>query len=74
MATEARRSIWAWGMESDEPTEEELTSDIPDFLANNDYSMEVKQKVLYSNARRILGLRDPEQPPVRHDQKEAVPA
>ena len=26
MATEARRSIWAWGMDSDEPTEEERRS------------------------------------------------
>lgn len=39
-----------------EPTEEDLTADVPDFLASNDYSEEVKGKVLYHNAKRFYGL------------------
>jgi len=39
-----------------EPTEEDLTADVPDFLADNAYSMEVKQKVLYHNAKAFYNL------------------
>jgi aminocarboxymuconate-semialdehyde decarboxylase len=49
-------------------------ADALEYLSGVGLSEADLEKVLYSNARRILGLRDPEQPPVRHDQKEAVPA
>ncbi len=40
-----------------EPTEDDLTDDVPDFLANNAYSMEIKSKVLYHNAKALYGIR-----------------
>jgi predicted TIM-barrel fold metal-dependent hydrolase len=39
-----------------EPTEEDMTADVPDFLASNDFSQEEKGKVLYHNARNLYGL------------------
>ena len=39
-----------------EPTEDDLTSDIPDFLANNEYSAEVKGKILCGNAKAFYNL------------------
>ena len=39
-----------------EPTEDDLTADVPDFLANNEYSMEVKSKVLYHNSKTLYGI------------------
>ena len=39
-----------------EPTEDDLTADVPEFLASNDYSDEVKSKVLYHNAKRFYNL------------------
>lgn len=39
-----------------EPTEDDLTADVPDFLADNEYSMEVKQKVLYHNTKALYGI------------------
>ncbi len=39
-----------------EPTEDDLTSDIPDFLANDDYSAEVKGKILCHNAKNFYNL------------------
>ena len=39
-----------------EPTEEGLTADVPDFLACNDYSQEIKGKILYHNAKRFYGI------------------
>jgi len=35
---------------------------------------EDQQKILYSNARRILNLRDPEQKPARQEERKTVPA
>jgi aminocarboxymuconate-semialdehyde decarboxylase len=49
-------------------------ADALEFLSGVGLSEADLEKVLYSNARRILGLRDPEQPTVHHDQKETVPA
>ena len=39
-----------------EPTEDDLTADVPDFLADNEYSMEVKQKVLYHNTKALYNI------------------
>lgn len=39
-----------------EPTEEDLTADVPDFLANNEYSDELKSKILYHNAKRLYDV------------------
>jgi len=39
-----------------EPTEDDLTADVPDFLADNEISMEIKQKVLYHNAKALYGI------------------
>ena len=43
-------------------------------LAETGISEADQQKILYANARRILGLRDPEKKAVRQDTPEAVPA
>ena len=39
-----------------EPTEDDLTADVPDFLADNEYSMEVKEKILYHNTKALYGI------------------
>ena len=39
-----------------EPTEDDLTADVPDFLARNELSQEEKGKVLYHNAKNFYGL------------------
>lgn len=39
-----------------EPTEDDLTADVPDFLADNEYSMEVKEKVLYHNTKALYNI------------------
>ena len=39
-----------------EPTEDDLTADIPDFLARNELSQEENGKVLYHNAKNFYGL------------------
>ena len=47
---------WEKGITASEPTEDDLTADIPDFLARNELSQEEKGKVLYHNAKNFYGL------------------
>ena len=40
-----------------EPTEERTSRpNVPDFLADNEYSMEVKEKILYHNTKALYGI------------------
>ena len=39
-----------------EPTEEDLAADLPDFLADSDYSDTVKTNVVYKAAKRFYRL------------------
>ena len=38
------------------PTDDDLTADVPDFIANNEYSNEVKAKILGDNAKRLYNI------------------
>jgi len=39
-----------------EPTEEDLMTDVPNFLDDPDFDDEIKAKVLYHNSRRLYGI------------------
>lgn len=39
-----------------EPTEEDLTSDLPNFLADNQYTEDVKRKIAGKNAKRLYRI------------------
>ena len=39
-----------------EPTEEDLMTDVPNFLDDPDYDDEVKAKILYHNSRALYGI------------------
>lgn len=39
-----------------EPTDDDLTADVPEFLADETYSMEVKEKILYHNTKRFYNI------------------
>ena len=39
-----------------EPTEEDLMTDVPNFLADPDYNDEVKAKILYHNSKRLYHI------------------
>jgi predicted TIM-barrel fold metal-dependent hydrolase len=39
-----------------EPTEEDLTGDVPEFLEREEFDDDVKAKILYRNAKRLYGI------------------
>ena len=39
-----------------EPTEEDMTADVPEFIANNEYAEDVKAKVLGRNAKALYNI------------------
>ena len=39
-----------------EPTDDDLTADVPDFIASNEYSDAVKAKILGQNARNLYNV------------------
>ena len=39
-----------------EPTEEDLTSDLPNFLADTQYTEDVKRKIARDNAKRLYRI------------------
>ena len=39
-----------------EPTEEDLTTELPEFIESNEYSQTVKDNVLYKNMKRFYRL------------------